>query len=204
MNKTTTKYHQVKRVWFILPFYLFTFLPLSAQTFTQRIQKKNDGQGTVTIHQSDSINQLVNSTVLGPTGKTPSPTTPTSPSSATSSANTTSTPSKTSLTTQTTTPGTQEEEVVQPTRTMKTIGYRIQVFAGGNSRADRQKAEQTRNAIKSHFPNMPVYVKFYSPRWICRAGNFRTYEEAHQVMTSLQSLGFNQCTIVKGKISVAY
>ena len=198
MNKTATKYHQVKRVWFILPFYLFTFLPLSAQTFTQRIQKKTDGQGTVTIHQSDSINQLVNSTVLGPTGKAPSP------ASNTSQTSTTSTPSKTSLTTQTTTPGTQEEEVVQPTRTMKTVGYRIQVFAGGNSRVDRQKAEQTRSAIKSHYPNMPVCVKFYSPRWICRAGNFRTYEEAHQVMTSLQSLGFNQCTIVKGKISVAY
>ena len=201
MNKTTTKYHQVKRVWFILPFYLFTFLPLSAQTFTQRIQKKTDGQGTVTIHQSDSINQLVNSTVLAPAAKTTTPTSPASPASATS---TTSSTSKTSLTSQTTPSGTQEEEVVQPTRTMKTIGYRIQVFAGGNSRADRQKAEQTRNAIKSHFPNMPVYVKFYSPRWICRAGNFRTYEEAHQVMTSLQSLGFNQCTIVKGKISVAY
>ncbi len=201
MNKTTTKYHQVKRVWFILPFYLFTFLPLSAQTFTQRIQKKNDGQGTVTIHQSDSINQLVNSTVLGPTGKTP---TPASNTNATSNTSQTSSPSKTSLTTQNTAPGTQEEEVVQPTRTMKTIGYRIQVFAGGNSRADRQKAEQTRSAIKSHYPNMPVYVKFYSPRWICRAGNFRTYEEAHQVMSSLQSLGFNQCTIVKGKISVAY
>ena len=35
-------------------------------------------------------------------------------------------------------------------------------------------------------------------------GNYRTYEEAHQMAASLKSLGFNQCTIVKGKIQVAY
>ena len=67
-----------------------------------------------------------------------------------------------------------------------------------------QQAEQTRNAIKSHYPNVPVYVHFYSPRWICRVGNYRTYEEAHQMLVSLRDLGFDQATIVKGKITVAY
>jgi hypothetical protein len=86
----------------------------------------------------------------------------------------------------------------------KITGYRVQAFAGGNSRKDRQQAEQTRNAIKSHYPNVPVYVHFYSPRWICRVGNYRTYEEAHQMLVSLRDLGFDQATIVKGKITVAY
>ena len=67
----------------------------------------------------------------------------------------------------------------------------------------KEKAdEKTRNSIKSHYPNVPVYVHFYSPRWICRVGNYRTYEEAHQMLVSLRNLGFDQATIVKGKITV--
>ena len=45
---------------------------------------------------------------------------------------------------------------------------------------------------------------FYSPRWICRVGNYRTYEEAHQMLVSLRKLGYTQATIVKGKITVSY
>jgi hypothetical protein len=84
------------------------------------------------------------------------------------------------------------------------MGYRVQAFAGGNSRADRQKAEHMGNSIRAQFPNVPVYVHFYSPRWICRVGNYRTYEEAHQMLVSLRNMGYTQATIVKGKITVAY
>jgi hypothetical protein len=44
----------------VLPFCLFTLLPLSAQTFTQRLQKSGRGEGTITIHQSQAIDNLVN------------------------------------------------------------------------------------------------------------------------------------------------
>jgi hypothetical protein len=59
-------------------------------------------------------------------------------------------------------------------KSYKVTGYRVQAFAGGNSRNDRLKAEQTGNQLKVHFPEQPVYVHFYSPRWICRMGNFRS------------------------------
>ena len=39
---------------------------------------------------------------------------------------------------------------------------------------------------------------------VCRVGNFRTYEEAHQMMVRLQNMGYKQATVVKGKITVAY
>jgi cell division protein FtsN len=205
----TMQYQIMIKVFMVLPFYLFTFLPLSAQTFTERIQKETSGQGRVVIHQSDSISKLVNSEMLGNKGTkqpaTPNntaPATPTSRPSSTSPTSTTSATSPSSATSPATPQG--EEGEAAPTRIMKTMGYRVQAFAGGNSRADRQRAEATRNNIKAHFPNVPVYVHFFSPRWICRVGNYRTYEEAHQMLTSLQSLGFDQCTIVKGKISVAY
>ena len=207
----TKQYQIIRKVLVLLPFCLFTFLPLSAQSFTQRIQKQPAaGQGSVTIHQSDSIDQLVNSTVLsvkGTTTKTSSPSSSStsSPSSHTSQANTTN---KTTTTTPQSTTTTTTEETTEQTQKMirgghKVVGYRVQAFAGGNSRKDRQQAEQIRNSIKSHYPNVPVYVHFYSPRWICRVGNYRTYEEAHQMLTSLRNLGYTQASIVKGKITVA-
>ena len=86
----------------------------------------------------------------------------------------------------------------------KVNGYRVQAFAGGNTRRDRLQAERIGNEIKTLFPMQPVYVHFYSPRWICRVGNFRTYEEAHQMLTELRKLGYKQALIVKGKITVQY
>lgn len=86
----------------------------------------------------------------------------------------------------------------------KVTGYRIQAYSGGNSGADKAKARKIGNAIKMKFPDQPVYVHFYSPRWICRVGNFRSYEEASQLLRSIKAMGYHQACIVKGKISVAY
>lgn len=86
----------------------------------------------------------------------------------------------------------------------KVNGYRVQVFAGGNSRDARVKAERTGREINALFPGEPVYVHFYSPRWICRMGNYRTYEEAHQILNAVKKLGYQSAIIVKGKITVPY
>lgn len=89
-------------------------------------------------------------------------------------------------------------------RSYKVTGYRVQIFAGGNSRNDRQKAEQMGNNIKMKFPDQPVYVHFYSPRWICRMGNFRTLGEAQKVLAKVKALGYKQACLVKGQITVQY
>lgn len=89
-------------------------------------------------------------------------------------------------------------------RSYKVNGYRVQVFAGGNSRADKQKAQQAGNAVKRAMPDQPVYVHFYSPRWICRVGNYRSYQEANRVLSQVKKLGYKQACIVSGKINVAY
>ena len=184
-----------------------------AQTFTQRIQKQVAGQGSINIRQDSVIDQLVNSATLGikssgqaakpsQTSST-SPTSTSSPSSSTSHTSTTSHTSSTSPTTTSAIPDTIDTSK-KIMRGMKITGYRVQVFAGGNSRADRQKAERIRDDIKAHFSTVPVYAHFYSPRWICRVGNYRTYEEAHQMLVTLRNIGYTQATIVKGKITVAY
>ena len=184
-----------------------------AQTFTQRIQKQVAGQGSITIRQDSVIDQLVNSATLGikSSGQAAKPsqtssTSPTSTSSTSSSTSHTSTTSHTSSTSPTTTSAIPDtiDTSKKIMRGMKITGYRVQVFDGGNSRADRQKAERIRDDIKAHFSTVPVYAHFYSPRWICRVGNYRTYEEAHQMLVTLRNIGYTQATIVKGKITVAY
>jgi len=178
-----------------------------AQTFTQRLQRQPAaGQGSVTIHQSDSIDQLVNSAMLTTKSSTTTTSTPRTAATQGNAGNKTTT-----TTVRTATAKTERQQEIVPDTLPKMIrgghkvmGYRVQAFAGGNSRKDRQQAEQVRNSIKSHYPNVPVYVHFYSPRWICRVGNYRTYEEAHQMLVSLRELGFSQATIVKGKITIAY
>lgn len=174
-------------------------LHANAQTFTERVQKEVQGIGTVTIHQSSDIDQLVNDP--NATGVQ---------SSTTNNDGKQTAPSKDKGQQTSTSPAPQTvqnddgDDDKSPTTGRKMIGYRVQAFAGGNSRKDRQMAEQARNDIKSKFPNVAVYVHFYSPRWICRVGNYRTYEEAHQMMVKLQNMGYKQASIVKGKITVAY
>ena len=89
-------------------------------------------------------------------------------------------------------------------KSYKVTGYRVQVYAGGNSRNDRLKAEQTGNTLKMKFPEQPVYVQFYSPRWICRMGNFRNLSDAQKVLIKVKALGYKQACLVKGQITVQY
>ena len=183
-------------------------IPTYAQTFTQRIQKQTAGQGTVTIHQNAAIDSLVNSAAL-----TAKPAKPATTQQAHGSQSSTQVQQPTQKKPQAQQPdhelGDQQDTPVDTGKKMirggyKVNGYRVQAFAGGNSRKDRQQAERIGNDIKSHYANVPVYVHFYSPRWICRVGNYRTYEEAHQMLVSLRQMGYTQATIVKGKITVAY
>ena len=188
----------------------------SAQTFTQRIQQQSgSGQGTVTIHQDEAIDKLVNSEVLNTKQPAQSnaaqPTTPHTTTPHTSNNTSGSKPSTSTNVSSSSATENGETDEATPDLSKKVLrggvkvnGYRVQAYAGGNSRKDRIQAEQIGNNIKSHFANVPVYVHFYSPRWICRVGNYRTYEEAHQMLVQLRNLGYSQASIVKGKITVQY
>lgn len=183
-------------------------LAANAQTtFTQRLQKSNAGEGKVTVTQSKEIDDLVN----GPQDVVTTPAKQNTQSTQ-NNQNTLTTPSASK--TQRPQISTQPEVTIDTTYTTeprkkilkgyKVNGYRVQVYAGGNSRDARVKAERTGREINSLFPGEPVYVHFYSPRWICRMGNYRTYEEAHQKLNAVKKLGYQSAIIVKGKITVPY
>lgn len=69
---------------------------------------------------------------------------------------------------------------------IKGVGYRIQVFAGNNTRDARAQAQNAEAYIREYFPELPVYTQFKSPRWLCTVGDFLYYEDAYEVMLMLK------------------
>ena len=84
----------------------------------------------------------------------------------------------------------------------KTAGYRVQVFLGGNTREDRQQAEQAGHKVKAAYPTQPVYTHFHSPQWYCRVGNFVDYKKAEAFRNNLRRQGFANASVVKCMITV--
>lgn len=69
----------------------------------------------------------------------------------------------------------------------KMVGYRIQIFTGGNSHNDKAHAFEFADKCRKSFPELSVYPRFVSPRWICRVGDFRTREDAVKYAGKIRS-----------------
>ena len=88
-------------------------------------------------------------------------------------------------------------------KVLKARGYRVQVYAGNNSRIARQEANNVANQIKSEFPELSVYAFFQPPRWLCRVGDYRSIEEADAAMRRLKATGkFKEVSIVREQINI--
>lgn len=88
-------------------------------------------------------------------------------------------------------------------RTLKSRGFRVQVYAGNNSRQARNDANAVAEKVKKEFPDMPVYTYFQPPRWLCRVGDFKSIEEAHVAMRQLKASGaFKEVSIVREQINI--
>ena len=86
---------------------------------------------------------------------------------------------------------------------LKTRGYRVQVYAGNNSRVARQAANDMAEQVKAEFPEIPVYAFFQPPRWLCRVGDYRSIEEADAAMRRLKATGkFKEVSIVREQINI--
>ena len=183
---------------------------VQAQTFLDRLKKPAKDKAVVTVTQDAAIDKLVNGDITAKTTVVNKKEHAASTKKESAHSASTKKESAHSAST-TTTPPASSSTIEEPDMSNKVMknsykvtGYRVQAFAGGNKRNDRQAAENVGNAIKRRFPEQPIYVHFYSPRWICRVGNFRTYEEAHAMLVEIREMGYKQASIVKGKISVQY
>ena len=84
---------------------------------------------------------------------------------------------------------------------IQTVGYRIQIYAGGNTREAKEEAQKSAAYIKENYPEIPVYTEFVAPRWVCRVGDYKTIEEADQVMRMLKKTrNFKEIAILPNQL----
>ena len=96
----------------------------------------------------------------------------------------------------------ESEDEAEP-RFLKMRGYRVQVYAGNNSRIARQEANEVAEQIKQEFPELSVYAFFQPPRWLCRVGDYQSIEEADAAMRRLRAAGkFKEVSIVREQINI--
>ena len=96
----------------------------------------------------------------------------------------------------------KDENETEP-KVLKSRCYRVQVYAGNNSRVARQEANDMAELIKTEFPELPVYAFFQPPRWLCRVGDYRSIEEADASMRRLRATGkFKEVSIVREQINI--
>ena len=194
--------------------FFISFCPAEAQTpFTQRIQQDVQGGARITIHQDNAITELVNgkpAITTPPRQNNDRPRQqnndrPRQQNNDDNNNNQSSGRTESSTETTTTNPVQETDSIaVMPRRTRKMAGYRVQPFVGGNSRADRVKAEQAGATLQALFPGHRVYVHFLGGKWTCRLGDFRTMAEAKEVLDELVKMGYDRAMMVRGQINVPY
>jgi len=177
----------------------------NGQTFLNELRKDVPGEGKVTVVQSAEIDQLVNGKQQEQPATQPQQQQPDEeaqeeqkPDSARRMPIIIGENGEEDLTT----PIDTRKKVMR--RSYKMQGYRVQVYSGGNSRADRQRAETAGAVMKANFPDQPIYTHFYSPSWKCRMGNYKSQAEAQAYLSRVRKLGYRQACIVKGMIQVQY
>ena len=93
------------------------------------------------------------------------------------------------------------DPTVSKGKKIQTVGYRIQIYAGGNTRYAKEEAQKAAQYVKSKYPEIPVYTEFVAPRWVCRVGDYKTIEEADQVMRMLKkSRHFKEIAILPNQL----
>ena len=96
----------------------------------------------------------------------------------------------------------KDVESLEP-QMLKARGYRVQVYAGNNSRIAREEANAVAEDIRKEFPELSVYAFFQPPRWLCRVGDYRSIEEADAAMRRLKATGkFKEVSIVREQINI--
>lgn len=177
----------------LLCFLISLTMSVSAQTtYTEHLKKNSGGKGAVTIVQDAEIEALVNnvsSEVQKEKKEAPS---------VKGGEKTRQPHSSTETTEKTKAPRGARQRY-------KAQGYRIQIYTGGNSRADRLEAERMEKKCQKEFPELSTYVHFVSPRWICRVGDFRSQADAEKYLRLIRNSRIShEARIVKCAVLLAY
>lgn len=167
---------------FALVLWLNVMMMNAQQTYTDRLQQVEESVGRIVLHQDKSITDLVNNAKRAAATAVQKRQADSTLSHHADSVG-------------------ADSLMLEPK--VKINGFRIQVYFGDNSRRGKTEARAAGLRFRDSFPDLPVYVSFNSPHWLCRAGDFRTMEEASEILRQIREMGiFREAVIVKSKINV--
>lgn len=69
---------------------------------------------------------------------------------------------------------------------VKMRGFKIQAFSGNNQQTSKNEAYYKQRLINTSFPEQETVVTFDSPFWRLRVGNFKTREDAAEVLSDIR------------------
>lgn len=69
---------------------------------------------------------------------------------------------------------------------VKMRGFKIQAFSGNNQRTSKNEATSKQQLINQAYPEHETVVTFDSPFWRLRVGNFKSREEANEVLKQMK------------------
>ena len=152
--------------------------------FTDQLQANVEGQGTITLDQAPLLYDILNGIIDIPS--------------------TVSTTSKVAAITTETKVKQDADDLRGKVSGMhqKVRGYRVQVYFGGNQRANQTQAQKVGSKVTGMFPELRAYTTFESPHWRCRVGDFITYDDASAYMHKIKAKGIAEAMVVKSEIYV--
>lgn len=65
-------------------------------------------------------------------------------------------------------------------------GYRVQVYSSAGGTKAKNAASEMAAKVRKRFPELSVYCRFKSPRWVCRVGDFSTKEAAEHYLNKIR------------------
>lgn len=174
----------LKKLFLFLSLVILSMTGMAQGKYTEYLQRRVAGNGTIVIHHEAEIDNLVNGIVnkikeaIGGGSTMSGEIVP------------------------------QEEEgpAVPPSGRHTTAnGYRVQIISLGSTAKDKSQAESWGRRFKNYFPTTNVYISFRSPHYVCLVGDFKTREEASELLQQMrETRQFGSASIVRSKINVYY
>ncbi len=174
----------------VLSLAVLTFVAASTATkaqtdFIDRLEAHVEGQGDIRVDQDPRLTDIANGVVIVPSSL-----------ATTSKVNAITTESKVRQ---------DNEDIVRSKESgmhQKVRGYRVQVYFGGNQRADQMKAQKMGDKVTAMFPELRAYTTFESLHWRCRIGDFVNREDASAYMHKIKAKGIDGAMVVRSEVYV--
>jgi len=72
-------------------------------------------------------------------------------------------------------------------RTSRHGGFRVQIFSDNNVHTAKSNAEYRKRSVEQRLPGVRAYLKYESPYWRVRVGDYRTRSEAENALQEIRS-----------------